>query len=1200
MEKKLVVWMGIILACLAIGPVFGQGTSNKGTDFWVAYTGHVDGTRSRLTLFLTSQKEAVVNINAGGTDLAPVTVPANQAVPVVIDPNVYGNVYIGGSDQVVPHSGIHVTSDVPIVVYSHIAISARSAATLIFPTKSLGKEYYTIAFNQSLSTATETKLSEFTIVGVEDATEVKITPSQASINATHAKDVPFTITLNKGDIYQYQSVIDITGSRIETVGSCKPLAVFSGSTKNGFCESGNPATSGEDNLYQQLLPLTAWGKNFVTAPFYNTVHGATDIFRIIVGADNTTIKVNGSVVNANATRLNNPYAKGSVITFTSQTANTVEADHPISLTQFQTTQSCNPNNTAGRSGPYVGDPEMTVLNPIEQTLSDVTVYSAVSRTDAPTAIESHYINIILLTSDIPNLNIDGQAIPANQFVAINNQYSYLIYDVTGSSKINPSHRITSKQGFVAIAYGYGQYESYGYLAGSDLKNLNAFIEPKLLANNTTVINSGCTKQSYSFSLRLPYITTNIKWDLGNGTFYEDTNPAYITETGSSVTTYKYAYTGPVPARYTEAKTYTVKADVLNPSPSGCDPHEEITFGFDIFDPPIASFTAPAEACAKVNVEFKDTSREGGKKNTSWLWDFGDNTKSTDQNPVHAYAAGNKTYTVTLITTGESGCESLSATKTIRVNSLPVPKFEYTKPACETKPMIFTDASATVNGTITAWTWNFGDGSPEETFAGNAPVSHTYASAGTYQVTLKLTTSLGCTDISVAIPVKVEPLPKVDFQLPDYCLDDQNAVFTNKTTIADNSALTYEWDFGDRNANSLRPNLAANRNASHQYTETGYYTVRLKVISAAGCEVTLAKEFRVNGSVPVPAFSVINAATLCSTEPVSFKDESSVKIFGELTRIEWYYDADGHPLDMEADEDPGLRSAPKTYTHRYPAFHTETVVRVKVKMKVFSGGSCFNEVDKVIELKGVPEVVFGPIPSICQEKTPVMLNQAHEKTGLFSGHGEYSGRGVSKSGLFNPAVAGPGTHTITYTWFGGNGCIGQQTATVEVYPSPTAAVAEESFRLLEGNSKMLIASSAVPGVTYKWTPSAGLDHDDIPNPVASPTDDVIYTVTVSSPNQCTASATVNVKVLKLPLVPNAFTPNGDGINDTWNIKYLADYPGATVEVFNRYGEKVFSQKGYAAGWDGKTNGYFPVNGTYYYIIDPKNGRKPIYGSVAIIR
>lgn len=92
----------------------------------------------------------------------------------------------------------------------------------------------------------------------------------------------------------------------------------------------------------------------------------------------------------------------------------------------------------------------------------------------------------------------------------------------------------------------------------------------------------------------------------------------------------------------------------------------------------------------------------------------------------------------------------------------------------------------------------------------------------------------------------------------------------------------------------------------------------------------------------------------------------------------------------------------------------------------------------------------------------------------------------------------------------------------------------------------------------------------------------------------------VKLLLSPIVPNAFSPNGDGINDRWHIQYLESYPGATVDVYNRYGQLVFSSIEYSVDWDGTVNGKPLPIGTYYYVINPKNGRKIISGSVTIIR
>ena len=138
------------------------------------------------------------------------------------------------------------------------------------------------------------------------------------------------------------------------------------------------------------------------------------------------------------------------------------------------------------------------------------------------------------------------------------------------------------------------------------------------------------------------------------------------------------------------------------------------------------------------------------------------------------------------------------------------------------------------------------------------------------------------------------------------------------------------------------------------------------------------------------------------------------------------------------------------------------------------------------------------------------------------------------------------------------------------------------------------------LSYLWSPSDYLNDPQILEPITKPIDDVTYRMGVTGIGNCTVYDTIFIKVLKQPRVANAFTPNGDGVNDTWMIRYLEGYEGATVQVYNRYGQEVFRSEGYDRAWDGKLQGKPLPVGTYYYIVNPKNRRPIITGSVTIIR
>jgi gliding motility-associated-like protein len=137
-------------------------------------------------------------------------------------------------------------------------------------------------------------------------------------------------------------------------------------------------------------------------------------------------------------------------------------------------------------------------------------------------------------------------------------------------------------------------------------------------------------------------------------------------------------------------------------------------------------------------------------------------------------------------------------------------------------------------------------------------------------------------------------------------------------------------------------------------------------------------------------------------------------------------------------------------------------------------------------------------------------------------------------------------------------------------------------------------------SYSWSPTTGLSNPAIATPIASPVQTTTYRLTVTSATGCDSSAAVTVNVIKNVIIPNAFTPNGDGINDNWDIVGLVLYPGCTVSVYNRYGGLVYHSTNYARAWDGSYNkSPLPV-GTYYYIIDLKNGAGNIAGPVTIIK
>jgi len=230
--------------------------------------------------------------------------------------------------------------------------------------------------------------------------------------------------------------------------------------------------------------------------------------------------------------------------------------------------------------------------------------------------------------------------------------------------------------------------------------------------------------------------------------------------------------------------------------------------------------------------------------------------------------------------------------------------------------------------------------------------------------------------------------------------------------------------------------------------------------------------------------------------------------------------------------------------------------------------------------------------------------AGESTQLNATGGLYY-RWTPSTGLDNDTIANPTAtplQTTTYTAHISNGgCLdSSKSVTVTVNQNPVADAGSEIL-LFEGQSAKLNGSIKGDNITsYYWTPATYLSDPTSLTPIATPTDNISYTLNVVSQTCGTASSTVFVRVFKKITIPNAFSPNGDGINDRWDIEALITYPESITQVFDRYGQRVFQSTGYAAPWDGTSNGKPLPAGTYYYIIDLKDGQPKLSGWVLMLK
>jgi len=327
--------------------------------------------------------------------------------------------------------------------------------------------------------------------------------------------------------------------------------------------------------------------------------------------------------------------------------------------------------------------------------------------------------------------------------------------------------------------------------------------------------------------------------------------------------------------YTQPGTYSVTLTV--DGPDGGD--MKVENSYVVVGPAVtrAAFSAmPRTGEVPLTVSFVDQSTGSP---TSWSWDFGDTTTSTDASPSHTYTTPG-TYSVSLTATGPQGTDTATQTDLVVVNPAgPTAGFAAT-PLRGESPLVvtFTDLST---GNITSWSWRFGDGTTSSIQSPN----HAYTTAGTYSVVLTVDGPEGPNTLTQNNLIVVDPpVTRADFDaVPSSGEAPLNVVFTDQST---GGPTTWSWDFGDGSS-------ATTRNVSHSYSAPGLYTVSLTATGPRGTD-TRTKTDLIDVGDPVTR-AVFAGQPLSGNAPhtVNFIDQS----LGSPTSWIWSFGDGGTSTDQ---------------------------------------------------------------------------------------------------------------------------------------------------------------------------------------------------------------------------------------------------------------------------------------------------------------
>ncbi|MFN4147254.1 MAG: gliding motility-associated C-terminal domain-containing protein, partial [Runella sp.] len=422
--------------------------------------------------------------------------------------------------------------------------------------------------------------------------------------------------------------------------------------------------------------------------------------------------------------------------------------------------------------------------------------------------------------------------------------------------------------------------------------------------------------------------------------------------------------------------------------------------------------------------------------------------------------------------------------------------------------------------------------------------------------VKVTDPRGCVGISNALTVvtNTPPTAKITADARTMCPGQRLLLSATLTTGAN-----YEWlKNGQPIANANQPNLTVN--------EAGSYKVR--ITSPNTCS-TLSDPFEVR-QVSAPVVQITAPSQqICQNSSLVLTANSTTS-----QTYQWY--RNGQALSGATQ---------KIYETREVGNFTVAVT---------DSNRCQNT-SAAFEVSEIPSirVTLDSIPLFCGTNAPPISLKGNPAGGIFSG------KGVSNS-IFDPQVASVGQHVITYTIQGANPCMSGTARRMAIVVDVPILELGENKKIMLGKTVQLNGDLG-GNYRYQWTPATALSDPQMATPTALPEQTTTYHLRAVDANGCTVTDSITIFVLQGIYIPDVFTPNGDGINDTWEIKGLEAYPEAQLVIFDRWGIPVFhADRLQIQKFDGTYQGQPLPEGSYAFVLRTSSDEHIYRGNLMLMR
>lgn len=1121
------------------------------TSFWFVAPDISSGLgQSPIKLYFTTYSSAsnvYLRLPANGT-FTPISksIPANSLDSIDLT-SFIASIENAPTNSVL-NRGVYISASSNVSVVYAIKSTSNKEMISLKGQKALGVDFYTPFQNKwrSAGGTSPKSFSAIDIVASKNNTTVLITPRAAIIG--HAKDVTFTVSLNAGESFSCQDTSTTAPTKLagSIVSADKPIAVTVSS--HGLINGGCTST-----IADQITNSNFAGNDFV-------------ITKSETGSDHVFIL---ATVNSTSLTL---YNGTSTVSALINTGETYSASITQPLTYIKSTKPVYVVHASGYGCRLSGAQ-------VPHFYCAGTYSTAFTRVSA----DSFAVNVFTRKGFESNFQLNGSPalIPASAFTLVPGTGSTVVGARLNYSLLQVpvgSYNIITNTGDI---YGLGTNQGSANNGSSYAYHSEWMSYPFAAAGPDGSI---CSNTTYTLNGSVGGGNVTGVWSTdGFGTFSLPTttlNNVYIPNQLDATKPHVniiLTSTGPCTSRIDTLKLVVIAKPLVNASVDQIKCGNNATVSLN---GSVSGITTTGQWATLGSGSFAPT-------NTLLTGSYVPSVADT--------AAG----FVNLVLTSTNNGICLAEKDTLKINFTKPPLVNAgpaTMSLCVNNPTVSLLGSVSGSSSTGKWTTS-GTGifNPSNIFLSTnyLPSSNDITSSNIY-IYLISTNNGNCLPVKDSVHVFFTPAPNASAGPDLFSCKNNSEIQLNG--VVGGATSTGTWSGGAGSFSPSNSVLNATYTPSSSEVSAGFVILNLTSTNNGNC-------FSVSDQVRIDfkdkPFANFSSNVVCLNQSTQFTNFSS-PVTGTLSGSSWSFGDGG----TSAVKDP-------VYTYTASGTYTAQLI-------VKNSFNCYDTVNKTVKVNHLPTPDFSFTRSCFSSSLQINFKDSSYIANpdtvkkWFWNFNDANATTGSTSTLLNPSFvfSNSGLYSVYLTVESNFGCKNTVIKQVNITPPPVAGFILSYNSGINLNTIVTFTDVSQNTVGWMWNFGDG-NSSNIQNPYNTYLTNGTYTITqvVTDQYGCKATATKtvlinNIKEEIYELIPNAISPNGDYKNDIWRLDFInAFYPQAEIEIFNRWGERLFYSKGYSIPWDGTYKGDpLPVT-TYYYVInlnDPNRTENIFKGTILLMK